>query len=84
MKVKHGVISLLKHLAYAPASRAPLGEAGIVSRIIESNIFKDTSDIVETIQMSAIGTVKHLCTNNGKISCSLLLEDVLTKLHHSR
>lgn len=66
MKVKHGVISLLKHLAYAPAARAPLGEAGIVSRIIESKILKDTADVVDTVQMSAIGTIKHLCTGNGK------------------
>ncbi|KAA1469477.1 hypothetical protein DENSPDRAFT_835109 [Dentipellis sp. KUC8613] len=73
LKVKHGVIGLLRHLAYAPPAREPLGKAGIVERLVESNIFKDTSDIAEMIQVSAIGIVKHLSNGNADNCFSLVL-----------
>ncbi|THH12748.1 hypothetical protein EW146_g7403 [Bondarzewia mesenterica] len=73
MKVKHGVIGLLRHLAYAPPARAPLGEAGIIDRLVASNIFKDTSDIAELVQVSAIGIAKHLCNANAENCFALVL-----------
>ncbi|KAI0316683.1 hypothetical protein OF83DRAFT_1193499 [Amylostereum chailletii] len=73
MKVKHGVTGLLRHLAYAAPARTPLGEAGIVERLVSSNVFKDTSDIAEIVQLSAIGILKNLCNGNAKNCFSFIL-----------
>ena len=64
-KVKHGVIGLLKHLAQSANNRAPLGQAGIIARLADCGIFEDKSDMMEIIQVSAIGVAKHLCNGNG-------------------
>jgi hypothetical protein len=64
-KVKHGVIGLLKNLAQSTNNRTPLGQAGIVARLADCGIFEDKSDMMEIIQVSAIGVVKHLCNGNG-------------------
>ncbi|KAI0306358.1 hypothetical protein B0F90DRAFT_1808081 [Multifurca ochricompacta] len=66
IKVKHGVIGLLKHLAYAAPTRAPLGEASIIKRLVGCNIFQPSSDIAEMVQVNAIGVAKHLCSGNAK------------------
>jgi len=66
IKVKHGVIGLLKHLAYNPPARSSLSEAGIVKRLVNSNIFQPPSDIAEMVQINAIGVIKHLCNGNGE------------------
>ena len=66
IKVKHGLIGLLKHLAYAAPARAPLGKAGIVERLVDSNIFQPSADMVEMVQVNAIGVVKHLCSSDGE------------------
>lgn len=65
MKVKHGVIGLLRHLAYASKAREPLGKVGIIGRLIASNIFKENSAIAGLVQVNAIGIAKHLCSSNG-------------------
>ena len=64
-KVKHGVIGLLKNLAQSTSNRAPLGQAGIIARLADCGIFEDKSDMMEIIQVSAIGVAKHLCNGNG-------------------
>jgi len=66
IKVKHGVIGLLKHLAYAAPARSALGEAGIVKRLVNSNVFQPTADMAEMVQVNAIGVIKHLCGGNGE------------------
>ncbi|KAI0046104.1 hypothetical protein FA95DRAFT_1671580 [Auriscalpium vulgare] len=68
LKVKHGVIGLLRHLAYAVSARAPLADAKIIQRLVASQIFHDTSDIAELVQVNAIGIAKHLCNGNSE-SC---------------
>ncbi|KAI0273370.1 hypothetical protein BC834DRAFT_853485 [Gloeopeniophorella convolvens] len=73
IKVKHGVIGLLRHLAYAAPARAPLGEAGIVERLVASNIFQSSSDPVEMVQVNAIGIAKHLSNGNAKNCYGLVL-----------
>ncbi|KAI9508276.1 hypothetical protein F5148DRAFT_1197562 [Russula earlei] len=73
IKVKHGVIGLLKHLAYAPQARSSLGEADIIRRLANSNIFQPTSDVVEVVQVNAIGVIKHLCGGNAKNCYNLIL-----------
>ena len=64
-KVKHGVIGLLKNLAQSTSNRAPLGQAGILARLADSGVFEEKSDLMEIIQVSAIGVTKHLCNGNG-------------------
>ncbi|KAI9459464.1 hypothetical protein BJY52DRAFT_1265847 [Lactarius psammicola] len=79
IKVKHGLIGLLKHLAYAPPARAPLSKAGIVERLVDSNIFQPSADIAEMVQVNAIGVVKHLCSGDAKNCYELTLPS--TGLH---
>ena len=64
-KVKHGVIGLLKNLSQSTSNRTPLGQAGIIARLADCGIFESKSDLMEIIQVSAIGVVKHLCNGNG-------------------
>lgn len=66
IKVKHGVIGLLKHLAQSQGCRAALGEAGIIQRLGTSQIWGDRADMFEIIQVAAIGVAKHMCNADGK------------------
>lgn len=73
IKVKHGVIGLLKHLAQAPAHSHvidnALGKAGIVRRIAESGVWDEKTDaMADIVQLGAIGVVKHMCNANGNTS----------------
>lgn len=68
IKVKHGVIGLLKHLAQSQPIRAILGEARVLESLRTCEVFGDKADIAEPVQMSAINLAKHLCTANGN-SC---------------
>jgi len=72
-KVKHGIIGLLKHLAYATPARSSLGEAGIIKRLVTSNIFQPTADVVEMVQVNAIGVIKHLCGGSAQNCYDLTL-----------
>ena len=67
-KVKHGVIGLLKNLAQSTSNRGPLGQAGIIGRLSDCGVFEGKSDLVEIIQVSAVGVAKHLCNGNGPCS----------------
>lgn len=70
IKVKHGVLGLLKHLAQAPPSSTvihnALGEAEIIRKIAESGVWDEKGDaMADVVQLSAIGVVKHLASVNG-------------------
>lgn len=71
MKLKHGVLGLLKHIAQS-ASVSPiiprsLADAHIVQRINESGIWDDGPDTMSVVvQLNAIGVVKHLCNADGE------------------
>lgn len=65
MKVKHGILALLKHLAQGPSNRSVLGQDGVITGLVSCRIFDERADIADVVQMSAIGVAKHLCTNNG-------------------
>jgi hypothetical protein len=71
IKVKHGAIGLLKHLAYTAPARSSLSDAGIIKRLVNSKIFQPTSDMVEMVQVNAIGVTKHLCSGNGEFAMQL-------------
>jgi hypothetical protein len=70
IKVKHGVLGLLKHLSQASAQssliQTSLGNAEVVRYITESGIWDEKADaMAEIVQLSAIGVVKHMCNANG-------------------
>ena len=73
VKVKNGVIGLLKNLAVAPPNRKLLGEAGVLQRLASSEIWSDKYDMVELVQVAAIGIAKHICNANRKSSASFFL-----------
>ncbi|KDQ07955.1 hypothetical protein BOTBODRAFT_38392 [Botryobasidium botryosum FD-172 SS1] len=64
IKVKHGAISLLKNLAICVSNRKTMGEAGVIEKLTESRIWTPSADMAGTVQISAIGVVKHLCASN--------------------
>ena len=71
IKLKHGVIGLLKHLAQSssqmPTNRAVLSAAGVIQHILRSGVWDDRSDfMLDIVQVNAIGAIKHLCSNSGK------------------
>ena len=66
IKVKHGTIALLKHLAQANSNRAVLGKAGILNKLGACNVFSTKTDMVDIVQISAIGVAKHMCNGNGR------------------
>jgi hypothetical protein len=68
IKLKHGALGLLKHLSQSPTNRAILGEAGLLDKLAKSQVWSDKTDMAETVQLSAIGSAKHLCTGNGRFT----------------
>jgi hypothetical protein len=64
IKVKNGVIGLLKNLAVAPPNRKLLGESGVLQNLASSEIWSDKYDMVELVQVAAIGIAKHICNGN--------------------
>lgn len=66
IKVKHGILGLLKHLAQSQGCRAALGEAGIVDRLATAQVWGEKTDLIEIVQISAIGVAKHMCNGNGE------------------
>ncbi|KAG5646638.1 hypothetical protein DXG03_002628 [Asterophora parasitica] len=73
IKVKHGVLGLLKHLAQASASslviHSALGRAGVIRRIAASGVWDEKTDAMAGfVQLSAIGVVKHIPTVDSQPS----------------
>ncbi|KAJ8078732.1 hypothetical protein PM082_013015 [Marasmius tenuissimus] len=78
IKVKHGVLGLLKHLAQSSFQSAALQkhltDAQIVRRICECGIWDQKADaMAEVVQTSAIGVVKHMCNANVANTYALVL-----------
>ncbi len=69
--MKHGVIGLLKHLAQSQGCRAALGEADIIQRLATSQIWSEKADMVEIVQVAAIGVAKHMCNGDSEHGFSL-------------
>ncbi|KAF8520236.1 hypothetical protein BU17DRAFT_46922 [Hysterangium stoloniferum] len=64
VKLKHAALGLLKHLAQTAISQVALSNADIVAKLVESEIWSEKLDMAESVQLLAVGTAKHLCTNN--------------------
>ncbi|KAJ1309709.1 hypothetical protein OPQ81_006474 [Rhizoctonia solani] len=73
MKVKHGVLGLLKHLAQPVPNKMVLGDAGILEALSTSGIWDSESDRAEAVQASAVGIAKHLCMGNVSNTLRLVL-----------
>ncbi|KAI0950311.1 hypothetical protein AcV7_008820 [Taiwanofungus camphoratus] len=72
IKVKHGVVGLLKHLAQSQNNRALLGEAGVIQKLASSQVWGEKADIAELVQVSAIGVAKHMCNGNVENAFALV------------
>ncbi|KZO95175.1 hypothetical protein CALVIDRAFT_483060 [Calocera viscosa TUFC12733] len=72
IRLKHGVIGLLKNMAQAPGNRTSIGEAGTLESLAASRIWDQKWDIAETVQLSAIGVSKHLAQSHAPNSLKLL------------
>ena len=64
MKVKHGVIGLLKHIVFTAPARSSLSWAGIVKRLVKSNIIQPTSDMAEMVGSTPPELQNTLCSSN--------------------
>ncbi|KAK0210706.1 hypothetical protein DFS33DRAFT_1250370 [Desarmillaria ectypa] len=77
IKLKHGIIGLLKHMAQSslsPGIHTPLCEAGIVQSVSRSGVWDEKTDKMgEIVQLSAIGVVKHMCGANVESTFALVL-----------
>ncbi|KAG8744125.1 hypothetical protein FRC12_014869 [Ceratobasidium sp. 428] len=73
MKVKHGVLGLLKHLAQPTPNKIVLGDAGVLEALATSNVWDSESDRAEAVQASGVGIAKHLCLNNVSNTVRLVL-----------
>ncbi|GJE87202.1 hypothetical protein PsYK624_032850 [Phanerochaete sordida] len=75
VQVKHGVVGLLKNLSQVKENRAILGRAGIIQKLASSGLFSDKVDMLEMVQVYAIGIAKHLCNGEADNTLALLLPD---------
>ncbi|KAJ3966937.1 hypothetical protein EV361DRAFT_933110 [Lentinula raphanica] len=87
IKMKHGVLGLLKHIAQAgpPGSdiHVILGKAGLIQCICDSGVWDEQTDgMAEVLQVSAIGVVKHMCNTNVDNTISLVLPPPLEGIGH--
>ncbi|KAG7452560.1 uncharacterized protein BT62DRAFT_983578 [Guyanagaster necrorhizus] len=77
IKLKHGIIGLLKHMAQSslsPDVHISLCEAGIVQSVSRSGVWDEKTDKMgEIVQLSAIGVVKHMCGANVESTFALVL-----------
>ncbi|KAF9053624.1 hypothetical protein BDZ89DRAFT_976173 [Hymenopellis radicata] len=77
IKLKHGIIGLLKHMAQSsssPVVHDPLLQADVVRHISQSGIWDEKADnMAEVVQLSAIGVVKHMCGANVENAFILVL-----------
>ncbi|KAF7322937.1 GTP binding [Mycena chlorophos] len=85
IKMKHGVIGLLKHVAQSCAQSAAihdaLAKAEVVKRISTSGVWDEKVDaMADIVQLSAIGIVKYMCNANVENTFVLVLGDEPTGL----
>lgn len=78
IKLKHGVIGLLKHLSQSSCNSAAnletLGNSGVMEHLLASGVWDERNDAMANIvQMNAIGAMKHLCNGNIDNSIRMIL-----------
>ncbi|KAJ7632571.1 hypothetical protein FB45DRAFT_507396 [Roridomyces roridus] len=78
IKVKHGIIGLLKHLAQSCAQSTlihdALFKAEVVKRVSTSGVWDEKADeMADIVQVGAIGIVKYMCNANVENTFVLVL-----------
>jgi len=78
IKVKHGVIGLLKHLAQSCAQSAVIHDAllraEVVKHVSRSGVWDEkTDEMADIVQVGAIGIVKYMCNANVENTFALVL-----------
>jgi hypothetical protein len=66
---QHALVGLLKNLAHPSENKVILGDAGVIGRLLEMEVFSDKRDVVGTVQGGSAGLIKLLCLDNGKLAC---------------
>lgn len=75
VQTQHALIGLLRNLAIPPRNWKPLGDAGIIPRLLSMKPWQDTRDIVGSIQGGAIAIVKQLVRDSSNAIQFLHLQD---------
>jgi hypothetical protein len=65
---QHALVGLLKNLAHPSENKVILGDAGVIGRLLEMEVFSDKRDVVGTVQGGSAGLIKLLCLDNGKFT----------------
>ncbi|KAF7338334.1 GTP binding [Mycena venus] len=78
IKVKHGVIGLLKHLAQSCAQSAIIHDAllraEVVKHVSRSGVWDEkTDEMADIVQVGAIGIVKYMCNASVENTFALVL-----------
>ncbi|KAJ7774775.1 hypothetical protein B0H16DRAFT_1508334 [Mycena metata] len=78
IKVKHGVIGLLKHLAQSCAHSAAIHDALVKAEVVKyvsrCGVWDEkTDDMSDIVQVGAIGIVKYMCNANVENTFTLVL-----------
>jgi hypothetical protein len=58
--VQHALIGLLRNVSIPDANKAPLGDAGVIEKLLAMEPWADTRDVLGSIQGGAVGVVKNL------------------------
>lgn len=66
LKLKNGVVGLLKNLAVTPPLRDVLGQMGVVEALANSGVWNTSADMAETVQVFSISAIKHLVIGNSE------------------
>ncbi|GAA5878537.1 hypothetical protein JCM1840_005541 [Sporobolomyces johnsonii] len=69
-QILYGVVSLLRHLAIPVKNRQVVGETGVIPSVAQ--LLRRELDIVQPLQMSVIGLLKHLTASNISNSLDVL------------
>ncbi|GAA5988181.1 hypothetical protein JCM10908_002098 [Rhodotorula pacifica] len=68
-QILFGVVSLLRHLAIPPPNREVIGGTGIAP--VLTQLLRPELDVVQPLQLAAVGLLKHLCYPSARNALSL-------------
>ncbi|BGP56128.1 hypothetical protein JCM8202_005895 [Rhodotorula sphaerocarpa] len=75
-QILFGVVSLLRHLAIPLPNRETIGQTGIIP--VVGQLLRPELDVVQPLQLAAVGLLKHLCYPNISNVATLLAPQLLT------
>jgi hypothetical protein len=66
--VQHGLIGLVRNLSIPEVNKALLGDAGVVEKLVVMEPWKESRDVLGSIQGGAIGIIKNLVRTSTSTS----------------